>query len=227
MKIGKLKRNCIACPVLNYCEGDNKICEFKLLSNVDTDDFRRYVRMIMSGNEEIKKLSDLPELVLRKLLEESEQLSEAEVWAEYSETLKVKYIDSAMKPLGYVGGKSDWIDLRSAEDIELKAGDFYIINLGVAIHLPAGYEAYIVPRSSTFKNYGIIQTNSAGIIDETYCGDEDWWKIPVRATRDTVIHKNDRICQFRIMRHQPRLIFETVASLGNDSRGGFGSTGRE
>ena len=142
------------------------------------------------------------------------------------EILKVKYIDSTMEPLGYVGGKSDWIDLRAAEDVELKAGDFRIINLGVAIQLPKGYEAYIVPRSSTFKNYGIIQTNSMGIIDETYCGDDDWWKMPVYATRDTVIHKNDRICQFRIMEHQPRVGGITVDSLGNDSRGGFGSTGR-
>lgn len=140
--------------------------------------------------------------------------------------LKVKYLNSAVAPLAYVGGRSDWIDLRSAEDVEMKAGDSCIINLGVAIQLPAGYEAYIVPRSSTFKNYGIIQTNGMGIIDETYCGDEDWWKMPVYATRDTVIHKGDRICQFRIMEHQPRLVFETVDSLGNNNRGGIGSTGR-
>lgn len=130
--------------------------------------------------------------------------------------------------LEYKGGeeKSNWIDLRAAEDVELKAGDFKYVSLGVSIELPQGYEAYLVPRSSTFKNYGVIQTNGVGIIDTSYCGDEDIWRMPVYATRDTVIKKNDRIAQFRIMERQPKVVFMPTYSLGNESRGGFGSSGR-
>lgn len=121
--------------------------------------------------------------------------------------------------------KGDWIDLRAAEDITLKQGEFKLIPLGMAIELPKGYEAHVVPRSSTYKNYGIIQTNSMGIIDETYCGDNDQWMMPVIAMRNTVIRKNDRICQFRIMEHQPEINFIEVEELGNKDRNGFGSTG--
>ena len=115
----------------------------------------------------------------------------------------------------------------ASEDVELKAGEFKLIPLGVAMELPKGYEAHLVPRSSTFKNYGILQTNSCGIIDCSYCGDEDMWRMPVYATRDTVIHQNDRICQFRIVENQPKITFDEVESLGNADRGGFGSTGRQ
>lgn len=139
--------------------------------------------------------------------------------------LKVKYLSNEIEHLRFIDGKSDWIDLRSAENVTLKAGEFKIIKLGVAIKLPAGYEAHIVPRSSTFKNFGVIQTNHMGIIDETYCGDDDQWCMPVYAVRDTEIHVNDRICQFRIMEHQPKLDFEEVETLGGQNRGGFGSTG--
>lgn len=139
--------------------------------------------------------------------------------------LKVKYLSNEIEHLRFIDGKSDWIDLRSAENVTLKAGEFKIIKLGVAIKLPAGYEAHIVPRSSTFKNFGVIQTNHMGVIDETYCGDDDQWCMPVYAVRDTEIHVNDRICQFRIMEHQPKLDFEEVEALGGQNRGGFGSTG--
>lgn len=139
--------------------------------------------------------------------------------------LKVKYLSNEIEHLRFIDGKSDWVDLRSAENVTLKAGEFKIIKLGVAIKLPAGYEAHIVPRSSTFKNFGVIQTNHMGVIDETYCGDDDQWCMPVYAVRDTEIHVNDRICQFRIMEHQPKLDFEEVGTLGGQNRGGFGSTG--
>lgn len=139
--------------------------------------------------------------------------------------LKVKYLSNEIEHLRFIDGKSDWVDLRSAENVTLKAGEFKIIKLGVAIKLPAGYEAHIVPRSSTFKNFGVIQTNHMGVIDETYCGDDDQWCMPVYAVRDTEIHVNDRICQFRIMEHQPKLDFEEVETLGGQNRGGFGSTG--
>lgn len=139
-------------------------------------------------------------------------------------TITIKYIDDEISRLEYIEGKSDWIDLRAAEDVELKAGDFKLINLGVAMKIPDGYEALIVPRSSTFKNFGVIQTNHIGVIDETYCGPNDWWRMPVYAVRDTKIQKNERICQFRIMRHQPTIQFEE-GELTSTDRGGFGSTG--
>ena len=119
----------------------------------------------------------------------------------------------------------DWIDLRAAEDVEMKAGEFKLISLGVSMKLPAGYEAHIVPRSSTFKNFGIIQTNHMGVIDNSYSGTNDVWKFPAYALRDTVIHKNDRICQFRIERTQHGIVFEETSELDGENRGGFGSTG--
>ena len=141
--------------------------------------------------------------------------------------LKVKYFSEDIEKLRYIDGKSDWIDLRSAADVELEAGEFKLIPLGIAIELPHGYEAHVVPRSSTFKNFGVLQVNSMGVIDETYCGDNDQWFMPVLAVRDTKICVNDRICQFRIMEHQPALTFEKVDHLEGADRGGFGSTGKQ
>lgn len=141
--------------------------------------------------------------------------------------LKVKYFSPLDMKLEYVDGKSDWIDLRSAVDVELATGDFMLIPLGIAMKIPAGYEAHIVPRSSTFKNYGILQTNGIGIIDESYSGDNDQWMMPVFATRPTKICKGDRICQFRLFKHQPELEFTTVDHLNGPDRGGFGSTGKQ
>ena len=142
------------------------------------------------------------------------------------EEIKIKYFVDGIDPLCYVAGKSDWIDLHAAEDVTLKAGEFRLIPLGVAMALPEGYEAHIVPRSSTFKNYGILQTNSMGVVDCSYCGDNDQWRMPVYATRDVTIEKNARICQFRIYETQPPIEFEECETLGNASRGGFGSTGK-
>lgn len=138
-------------------------------------------------------------------------------------TIKIKYFDDIEKIEQKTN--SDWVDLRSAIDIELKKGDFKLIPLGVGMKLPEGYEAHVAPRSSTYKNFGIIQTNSIGIIDNSYSGDEDEWKLPVLAMRDVKISKNDRICQFRIIKKQPELFFETVLNLDSNSRGGFGSSG--
>ena len=139
--------------------------------------------------------------------------------------IKIKYFDEDDTRLEYIDGKSDWIDLRAAEDVLIQKGDFKLIPLGVAMELPNGFEAHVVPRSSTFKNYGIIQTNSFGVIDNSYCGDNDQWHFPAYATRDTHIHKGDRICQFRIMRNQPEITFDEVEHLKGKNRGGFGSTG--
>lgn len=121
--------------------------------------------------------------------------------------------------------KGDWIDLRAAETVELKAGDFKIISLGVSMKLPEGYEAHIVPRSSTFKKWGILQTNHMGVIDNSYSGDNDIWGMPVLAMRDTVIKGNDRICQFRIVKRMEQVEIEEVEHLEGANRGGFGSTG--
>ena len=142
------------------------------------------------------------------------------------ETIKIKYFNDKLEKLTYIDGKSDWIDLRAAEDVDLKQGEFKLIPLGVAMQLPKGYEAHIVPRSSTFKNFGIIQTNHQGVVDCSYCGDNDQWFMPALAVRDTHISFNDRICQFRIEKNQPKLVFDEVNELSGANRGGIGSTGK-
>lgn len=139
-------------------------------------------------------------------------------------TIRIKYHNDILPIDMFENG--DWIDLRAAEDIEMKAGDFRLISLGVSMQLPEGYEAHIVPRSSTYKHWGIIQANHMGVVDNSYCGDNDIWKFPAIAIRDTQIYKNDRICQFRIVKKQPEFEFEEVDYLNNDDRGGFGSSGR-
>lgn len=143
------------------------------------------------------------------------------------QTIRIKYFSEEIEKLTYIEGKSDWIDLRAAQEVELKAGEFRLIPLGVAMELPKGYEAHVIPRSSTFKNFGVLQANSMGLIDESYCGDHDQWYFPALAMRDTVIHVNDRICQFRIMKHQPEIAFVETEELKGKDRGGFGSTGRQ
>jgi len=143
------------------------------------------------------------------------------------ETIKIKYFTDKIDKLAYIDGKSDWIDLRASENISLKKGEFKLIPLGVAMELPKGYEAHIVPRSSTYKNFGIIQANHCGIVDGSYCGDNDMWRMPVIAMKDTEIHVNDRICQFRIFKNQPVIKFDEVSHLEGADRGGFGSTGRQ
>lgn len=138
--------------------------------------------------------------------------------------IKIKYFNDVQEIEALEVG--DWIDLRSAESVDIKAGEYKLIRLGVAIELPEGYEALVAPRSSTFKNYGILLANSLGIIDESYKGDNDEWKFLAYATRDTHVEKNDRICQFRIIEHQPKIKLTKVESLGNADRGGIGSTGK-
>lgn len=139
------------------------------------------------------------------------------------EVIKIKYLTD-IEPISQKKN-SDWIDLRCAVDTFMKAGDYVQIPLGVAMELPEGYEAIVVPRSSTFKNFGILLANSMGVIDCSYNGDSDEWHFPALAIRDTAIHKNDRICQFRIQRNMPDIFFRKVTTLGNAARGGFGSTG--
>ena len=143
-----------------------------------------------------------------------------------SQTIKIKYHDQDIERIGQIPN-GDWIDLRAAERVEMAAGDFRIISLGVSMKLPEGYEAHVVPRSSTYKNFGVLQVNSMGVIDASYCGDNDQWYFPALAVRDTEIHVNDRICQFRIMENQPALDFQEVSHLDGEDRGGFGSTGKQ
>ena len=140
-----------------------------------------------------------------------------------AETIQIKYKEGS--PHLSMTEKQDWCDLYTYEDVTLHAGDFKIISLGVSMKLPAGYEANIVARSSTFKRWGILQTNAFAVIDESYCGNDDDWGYPVYATRDVTIPKGTRLCQFRINKKQPEIIFEEVNDLKSPSRNGWGSTG--
>jgi dUTP pyrophosphatase len=139
--------------------------------------------------------------------------------------IKVLYHDPEMPKLG-ITDKGDWIDLYTAENVLLSAGQYKRISLGVSMELPEGYEALVIPRSSTFEKYGLLLSNSVGLIDESYKGDNDIWQFPAHATRDVFVPKHTRLCQFRILEHQPVVSLQEVAQLGNKNRNGFGSTGR-
>lgn len=140
--------------------------------------------------------------------------------------IKIKYFDKTLPKLERII-KGDWIDLRSAERVVLAKGEYKLIPLGVGMQIPSGYEAWVVPRSSTPKHFGIIMSNSIGIIDNSYNGDNDQWHFPAIAIKDTVIEKGDRICQFRIMVNQPKFEVEEVEHLNETDRGGIGSTGKK
>ena len=143
----------------------------------------------------------------------------------HAKRIRVKYFVPGLEPIQKIS-VGDWIDLRAAERVEMRKGDYYLIRLGVGMILPEGYEALVLPRSSTPYKFGIMVANSMGVIDNSYSGDADEWKFPAVAIRDTVIEKGDRIAQFRIVENQPKLIFETVSNLKAKSRGGIGSTGK-
>lgn len=153
------------------------------------------------------------------------------------ETIKIKYHDYEIERLEKIK-VGDWIDLRAAEDVFIPYGKMELISLGVSMKLPEGYEAHIVPRSSTFKTWGIIQANSVGIIDNSYSGTNDIWRFPAICLQSNVniktecgslsgtwVRKGDRICQFRIVKKQPEIDFDEVMFLDEVDRGGFGSTG--
>lgn len=186
-----------------------------------------------------RRMCELSELLsILKLKDRESNLQDVKISVKYSEvdiitshqieqpanqTIPISLKDGT--PLPYQAKGGDWIDLCTKEDVILKAGEFKLIDLGVAMKLPKGYEALVVPRSSTFIKYGIIQTNSIGIIDETYCGNHDVWKFPALALRDTEIKSCTRIAQFRIIKHQPDIRFFELENLPDKNRGGFGSTG--
>ena len=139
--------------------------------------------------------------------------------------IKIKYLMEGLDPIEKIS-VGDMIDLRAAKDIFIAKGENKLIPLGVAMQLPEGYEAHLYPRSSTFKKFKILMTNGVGIIDNSYSSDEDEWMFSAYAVEDTWIHKNDRICQFRIIENQPDIEIEVVDHLENEvKRGGFGSTG--
>ena len=140
--------------------------------------------------------------------------------------LKIKYHVKELEKLRYIDGKSDWIDLRVAENVSMKQGEYRLISMGISVEIPKGYEMFIVPRSSAYKNFGILQTNAMGVVDESFCGDNDIIHMPILAMRDTEIHINDRIGQFRLMPHQPEVHLIEVDHLDNEDRGGFGTTGK-
>ncbi len=140
--------------------------------------------------------------------------------------IKIKYHDPEIAKLG-VEQHGDWIDLRAAENVCLQPGEFRIISLGISMKIPEGYEAHVVPRSSTYKTWGILQTNSMGVIDNGYCGENDVWGFPALAFRPTTINKGDRICQFRIVKKMEPVEFVEVGHMEDESRGGFGSTGAQ
>lgn len=140
------------------------------------------------------------------------------------QVIRIRYHVEGLPPVAPIA-EGNWIDLRAAEDVSLRAGEFRIVSLGISMQLPEGYEAHIVPRSSTFKKWGVIQANSMGVIDNSYCGDNDVWGFPALAMRDTVIHKGDRICQFRLVKVMEPVEFQIVERLEGPDRGGFGSTG--
>ena len=139
--------------------------------------------------------------------------------------IHIKYHDSEIPKLKAIK-QGDLIDLYAAETIKLKVGQNALISLGVSMKLPKGWKANVYPRSSTFKNWGILQTNSVGQIDNSYSGTNDIWKYPVYATRDTIINKGDRICQFEIVPIMPDIELVEVDTLDENDRGGFGSTGK-
>ena len=142
-----------------------------------------------------------------------------------TQELYIKYHDKDLEGTVAQVKDSDWIDLRAAETVKMTAGEFKIISLGISIKLPEGYEAHIAPRSSTFRNFGLIMANSVGVVDESYCGENDVWGFPAIALRDTVVCKGDRICQFRIMKKMEPVSLVIVDHMSDKSRGGFGSTG--
>lgn len=179
---------------------------------------------VIVGQEEGKRITELKQMELKDLVLYRRNRNNRKKSFKNPLQIKIKYFDNELPKIEKIE-QGDWIDLRAAETVELKSGEFKLIPLGIAMELPKGYEAHVVPRSSTYKNFGIIQTNSMGVIDESYKGDDDQWFFPAYALRDTKIEKGERICQFRIIRKMPRVKLIEVEHLNNKNRGGHGSTG--
>lgn len=189
-----------------YCKDENVIENFNALQNHIVE-----VQVVTMKMIQEPAVPDDNSIILKGVIHMTMQI-------------KIKYLDETQTRISKIE-QGDWIDLRAAEDVTIKKDEFKLVPLGVAMELPEGYEAHVVPRSSTYKNFGVIQTNSMGVIDESYKGDNDFWFFPAYALRDTEIKKGDRICQFRIMKKMPAVELIEVELLGNEDRGGHGSTG--
>lgn len=187
---------------------------------------RKRTKRRLEDLEAAVKVLSRREQEMLKTIDNMEETRICNCNAENTVKIRIKYHSKEIKKLEYIDGKSDWIDLRSAENVHLKKGEHKLINLGISMELPAGYEGYVVPRSSSYKTFKIIEANHMAIFDESFKGDNDVWRMSIIALEDTEIHVNDRICQFRIQKHQPRIIFEEVEKLGNEDRGSIGSTGK-
>lgn len=183
-----------------------------------TNDLIAQCEKVLAQNKHLNEFNDLLVKQLEKCIKKA---------SPRTVEIKIKYFDKFLEKLTPIEKISvgDWIDLRSAESVILKAGEYQLIRLGVGMILPDGYEAHVLPRSSTPSKFGIMCANSMGVIDNSYSGDADEWKFPAVAIRDTVIEKGDRIAQFRIVRNQPNVEFKLVTRLNEKSRGGIGSTG--
>lgn len=192
------------------------------MSNAQMTAIKKGVPLTPADPKKEGFMGGMSEETAQKLLEMHEE--NKKIMASMEPEILVKYHSDASRPVkqAHMG---EWFDLRAAEDMVLKQGQRYMINLGVSIAVPHGYEAILAPRSSTFKNWGIIQTNGVGVIDNSYSGDNDIWMMPVWATRDAEIKAGDRVAQFRIQRNQGSPQVKEVRYLGNTDRGGFGSTG--
>lgn len=199
----------------NNVNGHNNLVALKVINN-----FQKYIYSLQD-----RKILRFKRIEYKLISQKGDKEMENEIkYSEKTKEIKIRYFNQDVEKIS-VNSIGDWIDLRASKDMYINQGEYCLIPLGVAMELPEGYEALIAPRSSTFKKWGLLQTNTPGIIDETYCGDDDQWYMSVYATRDILIHKNDRICQFRIIKHQPAIKFEEVDNLNNTNRGGFGSTG--
>ena len=137
--------------------------------------------------------------------------------------IPIHYLPGA--PKLEINERGDWIDLYVYQDTLLNVNDYTYVSLGVSMALPEGYEAIVAPRSSTFKRWGLLQTNSIGVIDNSYRGTDDIWMMPVVATRSVTIPKGTRLCQFRIQEKQPEITFIPQDRLNDVNRGGLGSSG--
>ena len=220
MKIGKFEPYKEYTGSIEY-SGDDK-CYFGYILDID-DVFAYEANTVEELETEFHKtVNEYIEIISKRCVYDDRCYSENQ---RKIKEIQVKYFSDKIETIVKIKN-GDWIDLRSAETVELKTGEYKLIPLGVGMILPKGYEAHVVPRSSTYKNFGVIQTNHQAVIDESYCGDNDQWFYPVYALRDTVIHVNDRICQFRIMKKQPEIEFKKVEHHKDKDRGGVGSTGK-
>ena len=195
---------------------------YEIISKENNEVLLREKGFDSSQDAELQASMEIKSMNLKHVYIRTIQLLEENV--EKQNEIKILYHNNKLEKIKSIPN-GDWIDLRAAERVELHAGEHRLISLGVSMKLPDGYEAHLAPRSSSFKKWGFLLTNSIGVIDNSYSSSEDIWMASVYATRDAVIEMNDRICQFRIMKKQPELVFTEVKELNGPVRGGFGSTG--